>query len=60
MGCYTDQGFVERLKVSICQAMILLTWATILKILRWPRLQAGILGKDLVCGWVCDLAKKSG
>jgi len=32
MGCYTDQGFVERLKVSICQAMILLTWATILKI----------------------------
>jgi len=25
-------GFVKRLKVSICQAMILLTWATILKI----------------------------
>jgi len=32
MGCHTDQGFVKRLKVSICQAMILLTWATILKI----------------------------
>ena len=32
MGCYTDQGFVERLKVYICQAMILLTCATIPKI----------------------------
>ena len=37
MGCYTDQGFVKRLKVSICQAMILLTWATILKIFALAR-----------------------
>ncbi len=31
-GLLHRSGFVEGLKVSICQAMILLTWATILKI----------------------------
>ncbi|MDA7798314.1 hypothetical protein N8973_00725, partial [bacterium] len=27
-----------------------------LKFLRWPVLQVGIQGKDLVCGWVGSLA----
>ena len=30
------------------------------ELLRLPVLQVGSQGKDLVCGWVCDLAKKSG
>ena len=40
-GLSHRSGFVKRLKVSICQAMILLTCATILKIFALARFTGG-------------------